>query len=355
MSESYAAALAQTPAQRLLGLQQAGLATHVAQQRQRWLRAWDRFLARCENRLIERVLLGRIRGVFDHLEDEARLRDTLLRLRADYSAGRAATLSVGSAPLTELIPAEEAPSSAAWLSRRPKHQRLLIYTAGGGFMLPPSTAQLSCAQRLGELCGTDALMNTHSMAPEAPFPAAIDDTVALLRWAVKNYGAKNVVLAADTAGASVTLGALLSLREEGQELPAALQLFSPWNDLSLSGWSYITKSATADSPFRMETAAFCARAYLGDVPSSEPLASAVYADLSGLPPFAIHTSRYDMHFDDALRMVESAKSSGVHGEIRYWDSPRHHLERFDTREANRSLTMASGFLRRHLDVRSVDR
>lgn len=354
MSEGYAAALAQSPAQRLLGLQQAGLATHVEQQRRRWLRAWDVFLARCENRLIERVLLNRIRRVFDYLDDEAKLRDTLLRLRADYSAGRAATLSVGSAPATALIPADEAPAPAAWLSRRPARDRLLIYTAGGGFLLPPSTAQLDSAQRLGELCGTDALMNTHSMAPEAPFPAAIDDTVALLRWATHEYGARNIALAADTAGASVILGALLTLRDEGFELPAALQLFSPWNDLSLSGWSYVTKSATADSPFRMETAAFCAHAYLGDVPTSDPLASAIYADLSDLPPFAIHTSRFDMHFDDAIKMVEGAKSAGGHGEIRYWDSPRHHLERFDTEDANRSLTMASGFLRRHLDVRGVD-
>jgi acetyl esterase/lipase len=355
MAHSFAAALAPSPGQRLLQLHDAGVATRIADERQRWRRAWDVFLARCENRVIERVLLRRIRRAFDHLDDEQHLREILLALRADYVAGRTGTLAVAAAPAGELAAVDDAPSPAAWLCDTPEHARLLIYTAGGGFLLPPAVAQLNCARRLGELCGSDAVINQHAMAPEAPFPAAIDDTVALCRWAFEHYGAENVVLAADTAGASVTLGALLRLRELGHGMPAALQLFSPWNDLSLSGWSYITKSATSDSPFRMETAAFCARAYLGEVPATEPLASAIYADLAGLPPLAIHTSRFDMHFDDALRMIEGMRDGGGHGEIRYWDSPRHHLERFDTREANKSLTMAAGFLRRHLDVRGVGR
>ena len=353
MSDSFAAVLELSPGQRLLNLHDAGLATRIADERQRWRRAWDFFTAHIENRIIERVLLKRIGRAFDYLDDEETLRQILSELRRDYGTGASSTLNMAPTPAPQLVPVDGAPSTAAWLCETTSHDRLLIYTAGGGFMLPPAAAQVTCAQRLGELCDVDALMNYHAMAPEAPFPAAIDDTVSLCLWAFERYGADNVVLAADTAGASVTLGALLKLRDAGRPLPAAVQLFSPWNDLSLSGWSYITKSATADSPFRMETAAFCARAYLGAVANTEPLASAIFADLAGLPPLAIHTSRYDMHFDDALKMIEGIHQKDGHAEIRYWDSPRHHLERFDTAEANKSLTMAAGFLRRRLGVRGV--
>ncbi|EAQ96556.1 alpha/beta hydrolase fold domain-containing protein [Congregibacter litoralis] len=353
MSDSFTAAIALAPEQRLVALQAQGLVIRVADERRRWQKAWDHFYARWENRLIERVLLSRIRKAFDHLDNPEALRAILVSLREDYARGNAATLSVTAGSASPLEAAEDVPLPAAWLGKEQRLERVLIYTAGGGFLLPPSQPQIQAAQRLGELCGTDTLINLHALSPEAPFPEPIDDTERLITWACERYGASNVVLAADTAGASISLGALLKMRDAGAELPAAIQLFSPWNDLSLSGWSYITKSATADSPFRMETAAFCARAYLGNVPASNPLASAVFAELHDLPALAIHTSRFDMHFDDALSLIQRISEGDGHGEIRYWDSPRHHLERFDSEAANASLKMASGFLRRHLDVRGV--
>lgn len=340
-------------AQRLHLLHERGLATAVAKEGARWRRTLSHARARLENRFIERVLLGRIRRAFDHLDNPALLAQILAELREAYARGLSSTLAMAPTAAPALEPVAEAPAPAAWLYRAEGARQLLIYTAGGGFILPPASAQLHCARRLGELCGTDTLTNNHRMAPEAPFPAAIDDSLALYRWANTTYGSDNIVLAADTAGASVTLGLLLALRDRGEPLPKAVQLFSPWNDLSLSGWSYITKSASNDSPFRMETAAFCARAYLADTPATEPLASAIYADLAGLPPLAIHTSRFDMHFDDALRLVENYNDAGGHAEIRYWDSPRHHLERFDNREADDSLAAAAAFLRRHAGMRGV--
>ena len=128
-------------------------------------------------------------------------------------------------------------------------------------------------------------------------------------------------------------------------MPAGLLLFSPWADLSLSGWSYITKSATNDSPFRMETAAFSAKVYLQTASATDPLASAIYASLEGFPPISVHTSRFDMHFDDAIKLVENADAAGVSAKLHYWDSPRHHLERFSNEEAETSLETAAEFIR----------
>ena len=107
-----------------------------------------------------------------------------------------------------------------------------------------------------------------------------------------------------------------------------------------------TPEFLAASPFRMESAAFCARLYLGDENPTNPLASAVYADLSGLPPLSIHTSRHDMHFDDAVKLAENAHRDGADVKMNYWDTPRHHLERLKTKDAEASFKLAARFIRR---------
>jgi monoterpene epsilon-lactone hydrolase len=162
-----------------------------------------------------------------------------------------------------------------------------------------------------------------------------------------------VFLAADTAGASIILGALQLLVEDGVDLPAGIVLFSPWCDLSLSGWSYITRSMSSQSPFRMETAAFCARLYLQDEPVTSPLASPVFADQTGWPPILIHTSENDLHFDDAIRMAENGQRHGCDVRINYWDSPRHHLERLSSEAAAQSFAEVNAFIHRHWQPGSV--
>ncbi len=350
MQTSLESAIELTPAMRLAALTEQGLAQFIESERRKIMGFFDRFGARLENRIIERVLLNRIRGSFDHQTNPAALSEMLAKYREAYNSGKMATLAVGANRVNQLLPAEGAPSAAAWASNPAGTEGVLLYTAGGGFILPPSSGQIACAERLGEVSACDVLINNHAMAPENPFPAAIDNTIALYQWLREEYPASKIMLGADTAGASVTLGALLQMRDQGAEMPAGLLLFSPWADLSMSGWSYITKSINADSPFRMETAAFCARVYLQETSASNPLASAIYAELDDFPPISIHTSRYDMHFDDALKLVENANRARVQADIKYWDSPRHHLERFNSKEAKKSLLIASQFVQQCLQL-----
>jgi acetyl esterase/lipase len=332
---------------RLQLLHQAGLAEFIQSGQKQLSRRADHFIARLENRLIKFLLLNRIKPAFSAQTDPDAIAKLLGRYRAAYNSGKLSTLAMTSNLERHLVPALGAPTDASW-TVTPGQRPIILYTAGGGFILPPSNRQIGSAMRLGKLANCDCLMNLHSMAPENPFPCAIDDTLSLYRWLREKHPAENIVLAADTAGASVTLGAALSLRDSGEPMPAGILLFSPWADLSLSGWSYITKSASSDSPFRMETAAFCAKVYLQNTPANEPLASAIYADLKEFPPLSIHTSRFDMHFDDALRIVENANKTGVDAQLKYWESPRHHLERFNNSEAEKSLAIAADFVRARL-------
>lgn len=348
MTSNLDAAMPLTAAFRLAALTDLGLASAVESERKKVARWLDHWFARVENRVVERVLLNRIKASFSQLSDPAAVAGQLQHYRHAYSSGAMSTLGMSSAPAFALEPAASAPANAAWVCDPADSNGVILYTPGGGFILPASTAQVSCAQRLGEASGCSVLLNQHAMAPESPFPIPIEETVALVRWVEQQFPDKKIMMAADTAGASVSLGALLQMRDSGDALPAGLLLFSPWADLSMSGWSYITKSATADSPFRMETAAFCAKIYLQEAEATNPLASAIYADLDGLPPLSIHTSQYDMHFDDALKLVENADAAHVPANVNYWDSPRHHLERFNSKEAKKSLELAAQFVKARL-------
>lgn len=95
----------------------------------------------------------------------------------------------------------------------------------------------------------------------------------------------------------------------------------------------------------MEVAAFCARLYLQSTLATDPMASPAFADFKGLPPMSVHASRYDIRFDDALKIIENAKAANIPCRVNYWDSPRHHLERFNSKDARKSFELAASFVK----------
>ena len=314
-------------------------------------RVLDQLVARLENRLIERVLLRRLRAGYRVAGSEVDARAMLVSMRGAYASGHMETLpSFMPSPVRgklsddPLHSASEATDGSVARRERPR----LIYIVGGGFILPASRRQKIMVQRFAEVIDCEIVLGQHRLAPEHPFPAAVHDIAAQFRTMARDeHRTGNVFMAADTAGASVALGAIQLLRDEGFDLPAGVILFCPWCDLSLSGWSYITRSMTSESPFRMETAAFCARMYLQNHNPTNPLASAVFGDLDGFPPILIHASKYDLHFDDALRLAELGARAGCDVRLNYWDSPRHHMERLANADATHSFVIARDFIDRH--------
>jgi epsilon-lactone hydrolase len=332
---------------RLSRLETAGAVREIATRVHIARRMFDHLVARLENRLIERVLLSRLREAFRVAGDEADAQAMIARFRGAYATGQMETLPGFFPP--PFYGASDSQSGALPAEARFAFERanrpLLLYTVGGGFIMPPSRRQKLMVQRLAETVGCTIVLGQHRLAPEHPFPAAAKDLARQFEALVEaGSDASEIIMAADTAGASVTLGAMQLLREAGHALPAGIVLFCPWCDLSLSGWSYITRSMTSESPFRMETAAFCARMYLQDENPTHPLASAIYGDLAGFPPILIHTSKNDLHFDDALRLAENGMRTGCDVRLNYWDSPRHHMERLATADAQCSFRIAREFI-----------
>ncbi|NHK26935.1 alpha/beta hydrolase [Parvularcula flava] len=335
------------PAARLSALEAGRLAQFVRSEAGVIGRLADHTLARFENMLIEFVFISRLRKTFRDFADPSKPTKNMMDdLRQQQSEGKMAGLSMmASADGTPHIDTDETSSADVWRLSRQGGERVLFYVPCGGFILPPSPKQLSTAERLASACDSRLVIGRHRLAPEHPFPAAIHDIAdhyeALLS---EGHHPGNIIAGGDTSGAAIMLGALMELRRRGVTMPAGALLFSPWADLSLSGWSYITGSVSATSPYRMEIAAFCARLYLQDTLPTDPMASPVYGEIKGLPPMAIHSSRYDIRFDDALRLVEKAEKAGVPCRINYWDSPRHHLERFKSRDADKSFELAAVFV-----------
>ena len=339
---------------RLRSLELGQLATRIQREGNAITRSWEAARVRIENWLMERAMMSHIRKAFAVTDDEEGAQNLLEWMRRQQTDGTLQGLETGR--LTSLNVITPGSHHQARAGIRPERavqtmpsggpgQPLLIYAVGGGFILPPAPRQLELIERLAEATGCTPILARHRLAPEAAFPGPVEDILEQYQ-AILDAGhpAENIILSGAMAGATLMLSACLLIIERGLPIPAGLLLFSPWGDLSLSSWSYITRSATTSSPFRMETAAFCARLYLQGENPTHPIASPVFADLTGMPPMAIHTSRHDMHFDDALKLVENAEDAGVTAHIRYWDSPCHHLERFKTRDARKSFSLAARFV-----------
>ena len=307
-----------------------------------WLRnRIDQIIAGIENRVIERILVSRLRKAMRHSASEAAAEKLISEMRTGYETGALETMPSFFPRKYHAVPDDQHGTPA---NKKNWRQRLL-YVPGGGFIFPPSRKQKSMLQRLSQETDSEVIVGTHRLAPEEPFPAAPNDIAQrFIALTGEDETDEPLFLGADTAGASVALGAVQLLKAKNARLPDGIILFSPWCDLSLSGWSYITRSITAQSPFRMETAAFCARMYLQRHSATDPLASPVFASLEGWPPILIHTSENDLHFDDAIQLAENGEKENCRVRLHYWDSPRHHLERLSSRDAENSFREVRQFM-----------
>jgi acetyl esterase/lipase len=184
----------------------------------------------------------------------------------------------------------------------------------------------------------------YRLAPEHPFPAAIHDLIQVF-LAMAGDPPVPVALAGDSAGATLALSLMLSLRDAARPLPKAAALFSPWTDLACTAES-IRSNEKKCSMFWADGFPVCAAWYLGGAPPTDPLASPYYADLAKLPPLLIHVSADETLLDDSTRLAEHARRDGVKVELKVWPVVPHCLQVLAPRlpEGRQSLREAAEFL-----------
>lgn len=200
---------------------------------------------------------------------------------------------------------------------------VVLYLHGGGYVIGSPRSHRHLAAAIATAARASALLLDYRLAPEHPFPAAVDDAVAAYRWLLDGGTAPGrVIVAGDSAGGGLAVATLLALRAAGAPLPAAAVCISPWVDLACAGESYATKAAS-DPIVRRAGVAEMARAYLGATDAKTPLASPLYADLRGLPPLLIHVGSEEVLLDDAAGLAERAKAAGVPATLEVWDEMIH--------------------------------
>ncbi len=238
--------------------------------------------------------------------------------------------------------------SGEWL--RPRHGNsagTLLYLHGGGyFACSPETHRPitgSFAQR-----GLDVFSPDYRLAPEHPFPAAIEDAVSAYRGLLAaGLSANSIVVGGDSAGGGLAVAMLLSLREAGDRLPAAAVLFSPWTDLAGTGDSVRTNHKR-DAMFPGQGMERAAAPYLAGADPRHPLASPVYADLGGLPPLLLHVGSYEILLDDSRRLADRAQAAGTAATLETWPVVPHVWQLFPLPETEQSMRKAAAFLHQAL-------
>jgi acetyl esterase/lipase len=235
----------------------------------------------------------------------------------------------------------------------PARHRHILYLHGGAFTTMSARTHRSLTSRLAQWSGATLFALDYRLAPEHPFPAALEDALVAYR-ALIAAGAEpsRMAFAGDSAGGGLVLALLLALRSQRDPLPAAAVLFSPWTDLAATGESLIINDA-ADAMHFGSWVAQQGRHYLGDTAATHPLVSPVYADLTGLPPLLIQVGGSEVLLDDSRRVFQNARKVGVDATLRIWPKVAHGWQIFAPvlPEARAALREASVFVATRLASR----
>jgi len=207
--------------------------------------------------------------------------------------------------------------SGMWVRPTSGHaDHVMLYFHGGAYVVGSPRAYVNFVGQIASRSGIAAFVADYGLAPERPFPAAIEDALRAYNGLVEQ-GIRHIVLAGDSAGGGLAL-ALLSQVSNADPAPRSAVAISPWTDLALTSPSMLSRNAM-DPIWNAEALADMARLYLGDTAPRNPLASPVYSDRQSLPPVLIHVGDAEVLLDDSLRYAEGIDDIEVH----VWDGMLH--------------------------------
>jgi monoterpene epsilon-lactone hydrolase len=201
--------------------------------------------------------------------------------------------------------------------------RHILYLHGGGYVSGKPALYRDFVWRIAAATRAGVFIIDYRLAPEHPFPAALDDAVAAYRALTAGGGdPRRMAVMGESSGGGLALALLLRLRDEGVTLPAAAVVLSPWTDLALTGRS-MQQNAKADPMIRSDEAPRLASSYLAGADPRTPYASPLYGDPTGLPPTLIHVGSDEVLLDDSVRMAERMRAAGCRVELEIWPRMPH--------------------------------
>jgi len=189
-------------------------------------------------------------------------------------------------------------------------KKVILYVHGGGYVSGSCSDHRGFVSKFAQFTGVTNLIFEYRLAPEHPFPAALDDSVKMVvKLLSLGYQPQNILIAGESAGGGLTLATMLALKERKIPMPAAAVAISPWTDLTCSSDSYRTKNKRSPAP--LNSWFVFSKHYAGIQPANNPLISPLFGDLKGLPPLFINSGEDDELFDDGEKFSKKAKEAGV--------------------------------------------
>jgi acetyl esterase/lipase len=201
--------------------------------------------------------------------------------------------------------------------------RAVLFLHGGGYAIGSLNTHRRLAYDISAASSARVLLIDYRLAPEHPFPAAVDDAAAAWRWLLQQgFAANRLAIAGDSAGGGLTIATLVNLRDLKLGLPACAVAISPWVDLEGVGNS-ITTRAAQDPMVQKDGLLWMAKMYLNGKDAKTPLAAPLHADLKGLPPILVQVGTAETLLDDATRIAEKLHAAGVDVRLAIWPNMLH--------------------------------
>jgi acetyl esterase/lipase len=202
-------------------------------------------------------------------------------------------------------------------------ERAVLYLHGGGYAIGSINTHRRLAYDISAASAAAVLVIDYRLAPEHPFPAAVDDAAAAWRWLLQQGFAPNrLAIAGDSAGGGLTIATLVNLRDQKLGLPACAVAISPWVDLEGVGNS-MTARAAQDPMVQKDGLLWMAGMYLAGQNAKTPLAAPLHADLKGLPPILVQAGTAETLLDDSTRIAERLHAAGVDVRLSIWPNMLH--------------------------------
>lgn len=268
----------------------------------------------------------------------------------DLTRQRAAQELLGrlAAPMLGLCwePFELEGMKAAWSRPEIGHDphKVILYCHGGGYTSGNLGYSRPLASKLSHTTGQKTLCFEYRLAPEHPYPAAVEDAVKVWDYLMyQGYGARDITVAGDSAGGNLALVLLHRLKAAGRQLPHRLVLMSPWTDMTASGESY-TQRAQADPTITMEYIRAVRTAYAGTSDLRDPMLSPLFGDLTGFPPTLIQVGSNELLFSDAQRLHARMQEAGVLCQLEEWPEMWHVFQMMPIKKAAEAMEHIGAFL-----------
>ena len=228
----------------------------------------------------------------------------------------------------------------------------LLYLHGGGYVIGSFTSHRGLVARLGQAASMRTMAVDYRLAPEHPFPAAVDDAVAAYQWLLDSGTPPDrIFFAGDSAGGGLVVATMLRCKARNIPLPRAAVLFSPFADMGTTGQSLVD-NRDRDFVVTEGMAPGMAETYLAGADAASPEASPIYGDLAGLPPILIQVSSHEALLDDSLRLLRAAILVDVQVHLRVYQGLPHVWQLFTgvLDEGQAALEEAGAFFDKHLDM-----